>query len=107
MMMVLTKTLAILTFLLCELLKFGDMHYEWPQFLPQSLAPSRFSDHIHQMVEDFLEEVVFRPVSGGWVRFGEQKEAAGSHIKMRYHPGHRLLDTIIHSHEKLNSPHKR
>ena len=35
------------------------------------------------------------------------EEAAGRYIKKRYHPGHRLLDMIIHSHEKLNSPHKR
>ena len=83
------------------------MHYEWPQFLPQSLAPSRFSDHIHQMAQEFLEEVVFRLGLGGWVRFGEQKEAAGSHIKMRYHPWHVLLDTIIHSLEKLHSPLRR
>ena len=44
-----------------------------PQFLPQSLAPSRFSDHIHQMIEDFLEEVAFRLGFGGWVRSGEQR----------------------------------
>lgn len=93
--------------MLCELLKLADMHYEWPQFLPQSLAPSRFSDHIHQIVEDFLEEVVFRLGFGGWVRFGEQKEAVGRYINMRYHPGHRLLDMIIHSQENFNSPHKR
>lgn len=49
------------------------------------------------MAEDFLEEVVFRLGFGGWVRFGEQKEAARRYIKKRCHPGHRLLDTIIHS----------
>ena len=78
-----------------------------PQFFPKSLAPSRFSDHIHQMAQEFLEEVVFRLGFGGWVRFGEQKEAAGSHIKKRCHPGHRLLDRIIHSLEKLHSPLRR
>ena len=29
-----------------------------PQFFPKSLAPSRFSDHIHPILEDFLEELV-------------------------------------------------
>lgn len=59
------------------------------------------------MAQDFLEEVVFRLGFGGWVRFGEQKEAAGRYIKMRCHPGHRLLDTIMHSLEKLHSPLRR
>ena len=49
------------------------------------LAPSRFSDHIHQIAEDFLEEVV---LAGLWrmdeIRGGE--EVAESHIKKRYHP---------------------
>ena len=54
-----------------------------PQFFPKSLAPSRFSDHIHQMVEGFLEEVVL-----GWAledgrdlgsRGGSR--ITGSHIK--------------------------
>ena len=56
-----------------------------PQFFPKSLAPSRFSDHIHQIAEDFLEEVV---LAGLWrmdeIRGGE--EVAESHIKKRYHP---------------------